>query len=475
MVRKIGKITGFTILIYVLYVIVTAFLLFTFSSPLEGDLTVEVVERQDLSTNDRVVLVQDRVESGLARIQLIQQADKSIDVSSYAIQKGEYADMFVGALFEAADRGVQVRIILDGIVNQFNRDFNQVSYAMEEHPNMAIKFYEPLNIWMPWTWNNRYHDKLLIIDGEMVMLGGRNIGDRYFSPEGTAKATNDRDVIVIHSNQEVEAKSVLTDISNYYQKTWDHEFTKPAVKNVTSRNREKGQLREKQVRKIYQQAVAQDQKLQEKVDWLANSYPANSITFLHNPLERWNKQPLIWQALIKQLDQASGIVYMESPYIIPTNKMLSYLDEYNIEVDKMRLMTNSFASTPNSVAFSGYYPNRREIAAYSESLYEYQSNKESLHGKTYIFDEQISMVGSFNLDSRSAFLNTEVMLLIDSEPFAKHLQAEIDKAMEHKSLLVLADGSYQADSEVKEAEVSKWKEFKIKALSYVSRLFAHLL
>ncbi|WP_413377375.1 phospholipase D-like domain-containing protein [Alkalihalobacillus sp. 1P02AB] len=474
MIKKWLKITFILILLYVGYVLISTTLVFKIHTPTAPDWQ-PTFESGENESDDRVMLVQDRFESGMARIQLIDHAEQSIEISSYAVHEGKYADLFFGALFEAADRGVHVRILLDGIVNKWNSDLRELSYAMFEHPNMEYQFYEPLNLLKPWTWNNRYHDKLLVIDNEMVMVGGRNIGDRYFGPEGAKDATNDRDVIVMNTDEERYEQSVLFDVGQYYDMVWNHDYTKAVVTDVSKRQRNKGKAREQEVKKTYQQAVEQyPQYFLEEVDWLATSFPANQVKFLHSPIERLNKEPIIWLELIHQLENASGFVYMESPYIIPTKKMLAYLEDSEVEIEKIKLMTNSFASTPNAVAFSGYYPNRDHLAVESNALYEFQSNTESLHGKTYIFDQKISLVGSFNLDARSTFLNTEVMVLIDSEPFARHLQEEIDYAMEQKSLRVLGDG-YEADPNVEEADVSGWKVRKIKALSYITRFFDYLL
>ncbi|WP_284561517.1 phospholipase D-like domain-containing protein [Bacillus sp. T2.9-1] len=423
---------------------------------------------------DKVVLLQDREDSGLARLQLIKNAKKSVDISTYAIHKGPYADLFFGCLFDAANRGVKVRLLLDGIVNQFNKDLRLYSYAIFTHPNIELKYYEPLHLGKPWTWNNRFHDKLFIIDSELAIVGGRNIGDKYFSAAGTKGASNDRDVIVF--TEEQKDTSVLMKIDDYYQYVWEHPFSKNAVKKISHRKIQLGKEKAEEAMDLLTHAKdVYPLPIDKAIDWKKDAYSTDKVFLLHNPHQRVNKDPLIWKELISLTEQSTKSIYLESPYIVPTKKMLEYVKPEKIKVDHWKVLTNSAASTPNMVAFSGYWSNRHYIINWVDELFEYQEKTESLHGKTYIFDEKISLIGSYNVDARSTFLNTETMLLIDSEEFAHFLQKELNKTVDNHSLQVSEDGSYKAKEDVEQADVAFWKRIAIKTLAPIIKLFAFLV
>ena len=99
----------------------------------------------------------------------------------YSIAKGESTDLIMAALFKAADRGVYTRVLLDGIANGLRGNRRGVLYALASHPNIEVKYYEPFQLFKPWAWQNRMHDKIMIVDGQLGIIGGRNIGDKYLA------------------------------------------------------------------------------------------------------------------------------------------------------------------------------------------------------------------------------------------------------------------------------------------------------
>lgn len=133
---------------------------------------------EDEVVPDEVVLLEEREKSGMARINLIENAEKTLDITSLIIHSGDYSNIYIGSILDAADRGVEVRVILDGLVHSVkSRD---IIYTFSAHPNIKIKFYEPFRLSKPWIWNNRLHDKLLLVDGQYALIGGKNIADKFF-------------------------------------------------------------------------------------------------------------------------------------------------------------------------------------------------------------------------------------------------------------------------------------------------------
>jgi cardiolipin synthase C len=460
-----------------LYIAVSVVVIFHFQKPpVSNYKETHPVERfyGENTSQDRVILLEDKSFSALARIQLIENAEESIDVAYYTIHEGYIADLLLGMIFDAADRGVKVRILLDGMFHNLRGNFKDVLYAFILHPNIEIKFYETFKPFKPWTWNNRMHDKILVIDQKYAVIGGRNIGNRYFIQEADKAPTNDRDVLIINTDLDHEQSSVVFQMNTYYNQIWDHPFTKYPLETLSQRQQKKAE----KMSKVLQQKLHKLQKSDPDLfknthDWLAMSLPTKKITLIHNPLQRFNKEPWIWYDLTNLMKNAKESIVIQSPYIIPTKKMQEYVEPLQVKPEKMTFLTNSIASSPNVMAFSGYTNYREGLAKQGANLFEYQG-PDSLHAKTFVYDNRIVAIGAFNLDSRSTFLNTETMVVIDSVEFAEKLGTELDHYY-RKSLQLGADDSYLENQDVEKGESSFIKSITIKILSYITRPFEHLL
>ncbi|GAB3792327.1 phospholipase D-like domain-containing protein [Virgibacillus kimchii] len=477
MYRKLLTFTGIIFGIYLIYIVVTGVVIFNFQQPptTTDERTSSRFYKEEVSS-DRVAIVQDRLESGLARINLIENATDTLDISYYSIHDGISSDIFFGTLIEAADRGVHIRIILDGMVNLHRKNLKETIYVVTAHPNIELKYYEPFDPLRPWTWNNRFHDKLMIVDNDLAMVGGRNIGDKYFGPSGFDGASNDRDVLIINTDDTNQENSVIYDIKDYYNYVWEHEFTEKPASELSARQENTASEKETQLRmQLEENKSIYPDFFQIDINWLEYSFETNQVTFIHNPIERWNADPLIWKDLLLLMENAQDSIYVESPYIIPTDRMMEYAEVDNIDELNISFHTNSLASTPNLLAFSGYSNYRDKLAASDIELYEFQSASESLHGKTMIVDQRISAIGSFNFDPRSAFLNTEVMVVIDSEDFSSHLRTKFFNFMESNSLQVGIEGEYKDSNKVAEEDVSTIKKIIIDLLSWFTRFVEFLL
>lgn len=130
------------------------------------------------------------------------------------------------------------------------------------------------------------------------------------------------------------------------------------------------------------------------------------------------------------------------------------------------ILTNSVTSTPNVIAFSSYLALRDSIVETGARLYEY-SKLYSLHGKSAVYDQRLSAVGSFNLDSRSAFLNTESIVIIDGEEFMTQLIGAIESKISD-STLVADNKRYIEPPEDQKKEESFFKATFLNALSKIT-------
>lgn len=473
------KIFSFVIKGYLLYATILGAVIFAFHNPKITDYkNNHPVDRfwGESTGQDRVVLVDDRYISGLARINLIESAEDTLDISYYTLHEGKSANIFFGSILNAADRGVKVRILLDGIFHNLKGDLKAIPYICYTHPNIELKFYEPFSLLKPWTWNNRLHDKIIIVDNELAMIGGRNIGDKYFAKEGdNGVITNDRDVVILNTDRENISNSVISQFKDYYNKTWNHKYSKYPIKKLKEKHKKEGEEKAKYLRNYVNDLKETKEELfNYPFNWREMSYPTNKITLIHNPIERFNKEPWCWYEITNLAKEAKKTIFIQSPYIVPTRKMLKHIDIENDLPEKIDILTNSLATNANPMGTAGTMRFREKIVDLGVNLYEYQGVG-SIHAKSYIFDDRISLVGSFNLDARSTYLSTETMVVIDSEEFAEHFKDEIKNNYIVESLAVDNNYKYIEKPSVKVKEPPTSKVIIIKILSVIAKIIDFMI
>lgn len=419
--KKVSAIAKLFIKSYILYVLVAGLLVFACNTTDPTSYLSSSTIQQFLSMvtgPERVVLVEESRDAILVRLAMIKNAKETLDIAYHTLQSGPSTDLFFASVVDAADRGVQVRILLDGIYHNLRGDLQMLKDLLTIHPNITLSFYEPLNLFLPWTWQNRLHDKIILVDSACYLTGGRNIGDRYFSTSYADDVVYDRDILVYRTENSEE--SSVAQMQQYFASLWDSPFSQRQSPPRQVEKVEKAYAYQEELR---QWAIEINNEhpllLAEPSHWKEKSFPTNKVTLIHNPLERGNKEPLIWAQIAKLIAAAKEEVIIQSPYIVPTRPMRKVFPESR-EAD-ITLLTNSSVSTPNPLAFSGYL-NRKKRLEETAEVYEYHGDG-SIHGKSMVFDERLSLVGTFNVDPRSTYLSTETMVVIDSDPFAEALLA----------------------------------------------------
>lgn len=424
-------------------------------------------EKQKPQGIDRIGLVEDTSTAFNARYSLITNSTKTLDISCHVVHGGGSTDVLFGEIYNAAERGVQVRILLDGKMGAFSLQANKGLKALVAHPNISLKYYNPLNLLKPWESQILLHDKFIIVDETYLLLGGRNLGDRYYRPAGyTGNTADDRDVFLWNTAETTEY-SVLSEVSAYMDYLWNTEYVKPV------KEKEDAPLIAEMIQSIPDFQKKNPSFFQKDLeDFTAATVPTSRVYLIHNPVENGPTEPWVGYALYQMALEAEETVLVQTPYSTGNKKILNAFTEVAQEKDLI-LLTNSVGSTPNLPAFSNYYYNREKFLATGAQIYEYQST-DSIHGKSLVFDHQTSAVGSFNMDDRSLYLSTETMLIIESPEFAEILTGAIEDYME-TSLQVGADNSYLPNPEVPETPVSTSKKISLWIVSIFSRLFQFLI
>lgn len=173
---------------------------------------------------DRAVLVEEPQDAFARRVEVIRTAQSTLDVCYHCVKSGETTECFFAELLRAADRGVRVRVLLDGTVGGLSGARSNIALALRAHPNIEYRIYNPVDLLRPWEWNALLHDKFILADDRMLLLGGRNIGDEYFAPPGYEGAvTYDRDVLVLNdlAGTPDSSESVTAQAKIYMDTLWD--------------------------------------------------------------------------------------------------------------------------------------------------------------------------------------------------------------------------------------------------------------
>lgn len=462
---------------YLIYIFIFAVLIFAIQTPIKKEKKEPFFNKDydfESRKEDRVALIESPEAAAIVRLNLIENAEHTLDISYYTLIKGRSTDVFLSSIVAAANRGVKVRVLLDGIFNSLSGELKDTIYGFYVHPNIDLKFYEPFKALSPITWNNRLHDKIIIADENLALIGGRNIGDKYFLQDLMKEDyVKDRDVIIYNEKVEIDSPSVIDDMKAYYNQLWNYRNAKTPRKTLKARHVEKGKAFNEKSRKEYisfQNQYGQDNN---HIDWYKNTIATESIKFVHNPIGIANQDPWCLREILDLASEAKESVILQSPYIIPSRNMRSKLSEYDIDFEKVIILTNSLASSPNPFAIAGYSNRRKIIVDTGMKVLEYQG-PESIHGKTYIIDDSISIIGSFNFDARSSYINSESMVVITSKEFTNILKEEVQIDMDN-SLRVSKDYSYLDKEDLEEKKVSIFKRGLIFFLSKISLFLEYLL
>jgi putative cardiolipin synthase len=409
--KKIFKLLRTVILCYLVYALVGGVLVFAFSPQVsEGSHG----SSPPLRGNDGVALLDGRLESFDVRIHLLQHATEYIDIAYHTVHPGDASDIFFGEVLSAADRGVQVRLLLDGLFHNLRFSMRGAYHALIQHPNIELRYWEPVNPIKPWTWQHRLHDKMVLVDGKYVIIGGRNIGDKYYFEREQYKPVFDLDVM-IRGDADSPA-SFFHAAHSYFEKLWQSPYAEPQEPSrITERKAVEATNTYVEAARMYETSSA-----------LPSFVPVEMIHLVHNPLDRGSKNPAVLSAMRDYSNSARERIVIQSPYIIINGAMRKYAADTGEA--ELLFLTNSQAVSPNYFAMSGYLNNRKRLLRSSDIL-EYQGPG-SLHGKTILIDGKILGIGTFNMDPRSSFLSTETMVFIESENLATQLEEILGTYME---------------------------------------------
>lgn len=387
--------------------------------------------------------LQHGLDAFAARTVLARQAEQRIDAQYYMWHQDTVGRSLISELIDAADRGVQVRLLVD---DMYGSDGEDVWLAMSQHPNIEVRLFAPYSRRQPKVLqyltrfrdvNARMHTKSFTVDYQATIIGGRNIGDEYFDADPKL-AFADNDVLVIGA----PTRAVSGNFDDY----WNSDYAYPVTALLTTAgNDDLKRLRDG----LPGVQAEESMRYFEAVDHghLANALRDRSLEFrwgegeiVHDPWWKRDQQRPGWKEslLIAGLEpyllESSEEIIMISPYFVPGQDTVDALCGLAGGGVRVRILTNSLASNDVAAVHAGYSKYRTTLVRCGIELYELNENlrndqrksfswlpgldKSSLHAKTMIFDRKKMFVGSFNYDQRSLYLNTEIGIVFEQREIA---------------------------------------------------------
>jgi putative cardiolipin synthase len=386
-----------------------------------------------------------------ARIALADLAQKSIDVQYYIWEADATGRILAERLARAAERGVRVRVLIDD-ANLQDRDAAVASF--DAHPNIEVRLFNPFAQRKGKTLdfitdfervNHRMHNKLMVVDNAVAIVGGRNMSDPYF---GVNPTQNFRDLDV------AAVGPVVRELSKVYDRFWNGDWAVPVAALVDRpRTTDDYQAAIKAIREWVatspypwplERDVAEHQKELESLYrafvWAPGRVLWDDPASINDPDLR-----TMGKALRHRLGELQKEVLIESAYFVPREGGAAFAEHLRSKGVRMRVLTNSLASNDVLAAFAGYSKYRAALVAAGVELYELRpdagpirqrmffgvkgGSRAGLHAKAMVFDRKDVFIGSFNMDPRSSSINTEAGLYIESPELAAQLAAHMDEGV----------------------------------------------
>lgn len=453
--KKFKKILKKFVLLYLIYFAVCCIV-----PPLSHQQAEPQTVPMSGASAERVLCIDDNTQALCRRLQLIEHAEEELLFSCFRFKDDDSGRDIMAALLNAADRGVKVRMVVDGISGFLHLHNSRYFHTLAASPNVEVRIYNPVNLLTPWTLNYRMHDKYIVADNTAYMLGGRNTQNLSLG-NYQEKPDIDRDVLVY--SPEPDSGTSLTQLRNYFECIWELPTTKPLTSQTKANDPTAEALRQRyqQLQTTYPQAFS-------PMDWEHETIATNGITLLTNPIEAENKAPTLWASLI-ELMKSSEKSTVQTPYIICSDQMYEDLTRLDGHVE---IILNSKETGANLWGCTDYMNQKDDLRSTGVTLYEYLGERSS-HTKSVLIDDNLSIIGSFNFDMRSAYLDTETMLVIDCPELNAQLRQMAQNDIAH-SRQVLPDGTENAGSAYQAHELSIVKRVLYPVLRVLVPPFRHL-
>jgi len=419
-----------------------------------------------------VRLLRDGKDAFAARALLARAAERTLDVQYYIWHDDLSGSLMLDEIEAAADRGVRVRLLLDD--NGIPRMDKRLS-SLDLHPNIEVRLFNPFVIRWPkfinWLFdfrrlNRRMHSKSFTVDNQVTILGGRNIGDEYFGARKDGLFA-DLDVLAVGP--------VVPQVSQAFDRCWncdeaypaDHVFSRISAEARENLKRRATAIARSSEAESYREAIRALPLFGEMVDGrVALVWAAVRLVGNHSAAFPQHAPGLtgVEELLPAGLERPEGEMNLISGYFVPTRTAADDLAALAENGIRIRVLTNSYEANDVGLVHAGYAPHRKRLLTAGVELFEMPAPDDkpktvrkfvrrrsaralaaiepgrTLHAKAFGIDGDRLYVGSANFDPRSAHLNEELGVIIESSDLAGQLSRLFDDEIACNSYRLGLDG-----------------------------------
>ncbi len=369
----------------------------------------------------------------------IDSAVETIDIQTFLLELDAVGASIIDHLIAAAERGVRVRFLID---DSFLQGKDELVMLVHQHENMSFRIFNPylrrssdaitrqaLNLAEFSRLDHRMHNKAMIVDGRIAIVGGRNLADEYF---GLHAQANFRDLELIVGGPIVDR--ISTEFIEYWNGLWSVPFDQ--LTQVVPQHVDESAVRKRaaETLAIHQERGAQERQLA----WqglMKRAVPGQSTLLMdkppgENPSLASEAPVQVADDLISLMDSAQEEIIIVSAYFIPTQALEEIIERVESRNVDVFILTNSIRSNNHLSAHSAYRNHINALLGFGADVYEVRVDAEdrpiyirppvgskelALHAKALIIDHDRVFIGSANLDPRSMRINTEMGLLVTSK------------------------------------------------------------
>jgi putative cardiolipin synthase len=400
------------------------------------------------------------VDGFLARAQMINAAQRSLDLQYFILRGDDTGRLLAEATLRAADRGVRVRLLID---DGETVPGDERIIALSAHPQIEVRVFNPFVYrgsvtfirGLEFSFNAsrldyRMHNKLIVADNAVALVGGRNIGDQYFQIDPESQFADD-DVFA--------AGPIVRELSATFDDYWNSAIAIP-VEALTGSKPTPAMLdeyrRELTAHKAEVKAEGTDYAKrivggEPLAGMLSGRLPlvwAHAQVVCDSPDKKsveagWMVGRLMHRPVARAVAAVQSELLMITPYLIPGQEGMNLFEDLRRQGVRVRVLTNSLESSTVLLAQAGYMHYRTPLLESGVELFEIRSllgnargsgqsaamssfGNYSLHGKLFVFDRQKLFIGSMNFDQRSMHLNTEIGLIVDSPVLAQEVATRFE-------------------------------------------------
>lgn len=340
----------------------------------------EAISRFPLVTDNYVEMLINGDEVYPAMIESMKKAKESILLETYIFEKGEIGAKILETLKKAIDRGVDVKVIVDGIGEWYS--FPLIGTQLKKYNIPYTKFLPPKLYPFSPLINLRNHRKILVVDGKVAYTGGINIRDRHVISKYKKNSIKD-----VHFKLR---GPIVEQLEQIFFEDWFF-CTGEKIKKMRLPPEPKGKAICRSI------TVGPDDDL-------------NSLNIL----------------LVGAISVAKEYLYIMTPYFIPSREIIGALQSAALRGVDVKIIL----PIKNNLPYVHWATRNMLWELLMHNVKIYYQPPPFCHSKLFVMDNYYSIIGSANIDTRSLRLNFELVVEIFSKKVATKITDHILNTLE---------------------------------------------